>query len=41
MKNNKPLVASDRELESAQIVFACIIGVQLITFGAIIAELLK
>lgn len=41
MKQNKPLVASDRELDAAKIVFACIVGVQLITFIAIIAELQK
>ena len=38
---DQKLVASQRELDAAKIVFACIIGVQLITFAAIAAELIK
>ena len=44
MKNqdqDQQLVASQRELEAAKIVFACIVGIQLITFAAIAAELIK
>ena len=41
MKNKKPLIASDRELESAKIVFASIIGVQIIVFIAVIEKLLS
>jgi len=41
MKQNKPLVATQREFDAAKIVFACIIGVQLITFIVIINQLLS
>ena len=41
MKNKKPLVASDRELDAAKIVFASIIGVQIIVFIAVINKLLS
>ena len=41
MKNKKPLIASDRELESAKIVFASIIGVQILVFIAVINKLLS
>ena len=40
-QDDQKLVASQRELDAAKIVFACIIGVQVITFAAIAAELIK
>ena len=41
MKNKKPLVASEREFNAAKIVFASIIGVQILVFIAVIENLLK
>ena len=41
MKYKKPLVATQREFDAAKIVFACIVGIQLITFIVIINQILS